>query len=154
MIEVLVALTIISIALLGAAGVQLRAMQLGQGSQFRTQAILLANDLAERMEANKEAVTAIGLYELAETSTVPTTAPTCTACSSTDMAAQDLYQWQTLIPTLLPQSSWGVRQTVNGNPSTYEITVKWVDSRGDKSFGTNASNVTFSYISTRTYFRP
>jgi hypothetical protein len=70
------------------------------------------------------------------------------------MAALDLYQWQTQIPTLLPQSSWSVRQTVTGNPSTYYITVKWADSRGDKSYGTTASDVTFSYVSTRTIFKP
>jgi type IV pilus assembly protein PilV len=155
MIEVLVSMVIISIALLGAAGLQLRAMQLGQGSQFRTQAILLANDLAERMEANKSAATASGLYAVTETSTAPTTHPPCTTvCGADDMAALDLYQWQTQIPTLLPQSSWSVRQTVTGNPSTYEITVKWADSRGDKSYGTTASDVTFSYVSTRTIFKP
>jgi type IV pilus assembly protein PilV len=155
MIEVLVSLVIIAIALLGAAGVQLRALQLGQGSQFRTQAILLADDLAERMEANKIAAVASGQYVVAEASTAPSTAPACsTACGTQEMAALDLYQWQTLIPTLLPQSSWAVRQTVVGNPSTYEITVKWVDSRGDKSSGTNASDVTFSYVSTRTIYNP
>jgi type IV pilus assembly protein PilV len=155
LVEVLVSMAIIAIALLGAGGLQLRAMQLGQGSQFRTQAILLADDLAERMEANKTAATASGLYTVTETSTAPTTAPACTtACSPPDMAALDLYQWQTRIPTLLPQSAWSVRQTVNGNPSTYEITVKWADSRGDKSYGTSASDVIFSYVATRTIFKP
>jgi type IV pilus assembly protein PilV len=155
MIEVLVALTIISIALLGSAGMQLRAMQLGQGSQMRTQAILLADDLAERMEANKTAAVKAGLYVVAETSTAPTSPPACTtACAADDMAALDLYQWQTLVPTLLPQSSWAVRQAVAGNPSTYEITVKWTDSRGDKANRTDAADVTFSYVATRTIFKP
>jgi type IV pilus assembly protein PilV len=154
MIEVLISLVIVAVAMLGAAGIQLRAMQLGQGSQLRTQAILLADDLAERMEANKIAAVETGLYSVAETSTVPTTAPSCTTvCSAQQMAALDLYQWQTLIPTLLPQSSWSVVQTP-GNPSTYEITVKWVDSRGDKTAGVNASDVTFSYVSTRTIYNP
>lgn len=155
LIEVLVALTIIAVALLGAAGIQLRAMQLGQGSLLRTQAILLADDLVERMEANKTASTGSGLYVVAETSTAPATLPACTtSCSATAMAALDLYQWQNLVPTLLPQSTWAVRQTVNGNPSTYEITLKWVDSRGDPSGGANANSVTFSYVATRTFFLP
>ena len=159
MIEVLVSLLIIATAMLGAAGIQLRALQLGQGSLFRTQAILLADDLAERMEANKIAATdsstANGLYGLAATSTLPSTAPSCTsACGASDMAKLDLYQWQILVPSLLPQSSWSVSQTVSGNPSTYQITVNWVDSRGDSSAQTSTSAVTYSYVATRTIYLP
>ena len=46
MIEVLVTLLIISLALLGTAGLQAFSMRLNQGGQFRTQAVFLVADLA------------------------------------------------------------------------------------------------------------
>ena len=159
LIEVLVSLAVVSIALLGVASLQLRALQLGQSSQFRTQAVVLAADLAERMEANKEAsansLVDGAAYVVAPTSTVPTTTPTCTMdCTAREVAALDLYQWQTQIASLLPQSSWEVRQTVSGNPGTYEITVNWVDARGDQALGTHATSLRSSYVSTKTVYRP
>ena len=58
MIEVLITLVIIATALLGTAGLQLQAMKLGKSGDFRTQAVFLANDLAERMEGNESAAVA------------------------------------------------------------------------------------------------
>ena len=46
MIEVLVTLLIISLALLGTAGLQAYSMRLNQSGQFRTQAVFLVADLA------------------------------------------------------------------------------------------------------------
>lgn len=161
MIEVLVSLFIISISLLGAAGIQVRAMQLGQGSQLRTQAILLTDDLAERMEANKTAsinTTTTTLYNVAESSSAPTTAPatdcSTATCTATEMAAYDLNLWQKQVQNTLPQSTWSVNRTGLGNPATYQITVKWVDTRGDNTANSaTASGVVFSYVSTRTLFQ-
>lgn len=153
--EVLVALVVISVALLGGVAMQLRALQLGQSSQWRDQAVALAADLAERLEANKIAAIGDGSYAVLETSTAPSSPPSCTTvCSATEVAALDLYQWQTRIATALPHSTWAVRQTVSGNPSTYEIRLKWADAHGDPATGKNASAVVSSYVSTRTVYRP
>ena len=46
LLEVLATLTITALALLGAASLQLRALQSGQSSQARAQAVLLSADLA------------------------------------------------------------------------------------------------------------
>lgn len=135
LVEVLVALVVISVAVLGGVGLQLRALQLTKSSEFRNQAVLLAGDLAERMEASK----------LASCETV---------CTDTELAALDFQQWQKQVASLLPKSAGSVRQTVHGNPGTYEISIEWADSRGDQSFGTTASEVTASYVATRTLYRP
>ena len=55
MIEVLVTLVIIALTLLGTAGLQSYAMKMNQGGQLRTQAVVLALDLLERIEANNAA---------------------------------------------------------------------------------------------------
>jgi type IV pilus assembly protein PilV len=135
LIEVLVALVVISVAVLGSAGMQMRALQLAKSSELRNQAVLLAGDLAERLEAN--------------------TAASCSAvCTATDLAALDFYQWQKRVADQLPHSTWSVQQTVHGNPSTYAITLQWMDSHGDQSFGTAATDATASYMATRTVYRP
>ncbi len=52
LLEVLVAVVILSIGLLGMAGIQLKGLSSNNSANLRTQATLLANDLAERMHAN------------------------------------------------------------------------------------------------------
>ena len=165
MIEVLVTLLIISLALLGTAGLQAYSMRLSQGGQFRTQAVFLAADLAERMEANKPAAVA-GNYAVAKSSVPGAVNTTCLdgACTPAVMATFDLSQWENAIAVTLPQSSWTVAQTVIGNPTTYTITVSWVDRRTDTNNAAfdNTSQLglsdvagtgeRFFYTSTRTIF--
>ena len=164
MIEVLVTLLIISLALLGTAGLQAYSMRLSQGGQFRTQAVFLAADLAERMEANKPGSVA-GAYVVANSNVAVTPSTACVdaACAAAALAAFDVAQWQNAITTTLPQSSWTVAQTVAGNPSTYTITISWVDRLSDTSnaafdagsqFGVNAAGTgeRFFYTATRTIF--
>ncbi len=164
MIEVLVTLLIISLALLGTAGMQAYAMRMNQGSQFRTQAVLLASDLAERMEANKVGAIA-GSYVVARSSTplVLSTACANAPCTSAGLAAYDLSLWQNAMAATLPQASWAVAQTVTGNPSTYTITIGWVDRKSDTTsagyeealeLGSNAAGTgeRFFYTATRTVF--
>ena len=147
MIEILVTLVIVATALLGTAGLQLYAMRVNQGGQFRTQAIFLASDIAERMEANKqEAVN--GSYVLANTTAPDALSTACqaNACSTANLAIYDLNQWGNSVAALLPQPSWQVTQTTAGNPSTYTIVISWTDRSTDKA----SHGETFSYTATRT----
>ncbi len=161
MIEVLVTLLIVSLALLGTAGLQAYSMRLNQGGQFRTQAVFLVADLAERMEANKAAAVSY----VTPTSSAPVVMGTnCAAvpCTTGDLALFDLAQWQTAVAAALPQSSWTVLQTTAGNPSVYTIRVSWVDRMVDTAnqsvpgsdFGMNAAGTgeQFLYTATRTIF--
>lgn len=155
MLEILITLVIIATALLGTAGLQIYAMRMGQSSQFRTQAVFLASDLAERMEANKAAAVA-GNYALALTSVSSVAATNCAmaACDSTNLASWDISQWGIAIANLLPQASWKITLTPDadcpvaaaGNPSTYCIFIRWTDRSSVKT----GSGETFSYTSTRT----
>ncbi len=174
MIEVLVTLLVISLALLGTAGLQAYAMRLNQGGQFRTQAVFLAADLAERIEANTLGAMAGNYAKVAGNSAtytkVAATNDLCltATCAPADLATYDLAQWQSAVAATLPQSSWTVDQTVNGSaktdtqacvPSTYTITLQWVDRLTDTSnaaavstsqFGSNGTGEKFSYVATRT----
>jgi type IV pilus assembly protein PilV len=150
MLEVLITLVIIAIALLGTAGLQVYAMRMGKSSEFRTQAIFLASDIAERMEANKTAAVA-GSYATSDTAPA-TMGVDCgaLACDSSNLALYDLSQWEAAIQTLLPQPTWTVTQTTAGNPSTYSIVINWIDRRTNTQYATAGTGETFSYTSTRT----
>lgn len=153
MIEVLVTLMIIALAMLGAVGLQMQSLRVGQGGQFRAQAVFLAGDLAERMEANKAAAVA-GAYVVA-TSSVPTASVNpCTAlvCLQDQLADNDLAQWESAIAQTLPQASWSVTQTTAGNPSTYTIVISWVDRRSGATYSAAGTGETFSFTTTRTVY--
>lgn len=145
MIEILVTLAIVATALLGTASLQLYAMRVNQGGQFRTQAFFLASNIAERMEANKqEAIN--GSYVLGNTTVAEALDTTCSTdpCSPANLAAYDLNQWGNSIASLLPQPSWQIIRTSAG--STYKIFIRWTDRSSDQS----SHGETFSYTATRT----
>lgn len=162
MLEILITLVIVATALLGTAGLQVYAMRVNQSGQFRNQAVFLASDIAERMEANKAAAVA-GNYVLASTSVSSVAATDCAAaaCNSTNLASWDISQWGIAIANLLPQATWKITRTTTGNPSTYEIVIGWTDRRTDTNYGAyNAASSVginaggtgerFSYTATRT----
>lgn len=146
MLEILITLVVVAIALLGTAGLQVYAMRMGKSGQFRTQAIFLASDIAERMEANKAAAVA-GSYAVAAASSPSAAAADCGAspCGGAALAGYDISQWETSVASLLPQARWQITQTVAGNPSTYNIFIQWTDRSADKS----SHGETFSYTATR-----
>lgn len=99
LIEVLIALVVLSIGLLGLAGLQSAGLRFNQSAAMRTQATQLAYDLADRMRANSVAVNA-GDYLGAAGTTVA--CHTTTGCSPAEMAADDLAAWNAAITRYLP----------------------------------------------------
>ena len=152
MLEILITLVIIATALLGTAGLQIQAMRVSQSGQYRTQAVFLASDIAERMEANKAAAIT-GNYVVATASTPSTATLDCStnACDVAALAAWDISQWENEIISLgLPQATWVITQTATGNPSTYKIVINWNERRKNIQYSTTGSTELLSYTATRT----
>ena len=103
MIEVMVAIIIIAIGLLGIAGLQLLAIRNTTGAGLRTVATQLAYDITDRMRANESAVVA-GYYS---TLAAPSAAPPCysATCTPQQLAALDMQSWLTRVQALLPQGA-------------------------------------------------
>ncbi len=98
LLEILIAVLVLSVGLLGLGGLQLRALKSSNDAHFRTVASLLAADLGDRIRINPEGV-ALAAYEISEsqsTSICENTAPKlCTqsnTCSASELATFDLYQ--------------------------------------------------------------
>lgn len=126
LIEVMVALLILAVGLLGFAGLQARGMQMARKSYSHSQAVFLADDLVERMRANPTAVTA-GNYKSAKTGAVPSTTAVCSTaspCAPTALASKDMNTWAQLLTTVLPGAQFEVKsQKVSGvNSVTVAIT--------------------------------
>jgi len=144
LIEILIALVIFSIGLLGLAGMQLRGSEGTNMAYFRSQATLLAQDMAERMHANRPAVNFDNAYAAmnsdgicAGAAPVPFCASrdgvTGASCTPAEMARFDLYTLACSAEQLLPAANISVDcndaidtdadPCTNGSPHT--VTVTW-----------------------------
>lgn len=133
LIEILVTMFILAIGLLGLAGLVMEGMKNNQGAYLRTQASILAYDMADRIRANRQYSEAGGVYAGFSTDKASTSLPACatanTGCSREQQATLDLVQWTRQIEgtgsgiTLLP----GGRGAINFDSanSIYTITVEW-----------------------------
>lgn len=94
LLEVLIALVVLSIGLLGLAGLQLTSLQASNDSYGRTQATILAYDIADRMRANVPAAIN-GNYIISPGTPPAAPAVDCTAtsCTTAQMAQDDTFDW-------------------------------------------------------------
>lgn len=146
---------LITIALLGTAGMQAYGVKVTQGGQFRAQAVLLGSDFMERVEANNVAAVA-GTGGYVATLPTQTAAPDCVtnACTPADMAAYDLDQFQQNLARQLPAATATITRAGAG-PFVYTLTVNWQErSFRSKSSAaaSEAATESFSYTVTRTVF--
>lgn len=95
LIEVLVSALVLSIGLVGVAGLQAFSLKNNQSSFMRSQATSLAYDLADRMRANVASATA-NMYAPAA-ATVEVSCKTTAGCSPQQMARHDLAEWNAAI---------------------------------------------------------
>lgn len=135
LIEVLIALVVLAIGMLGIAAVYLEGLRTSRTALLRTQAVVLAADMADRIRANRYVLTGSLLYDPATTAAAAnsncdkTTDPAST-CTPAQMFANDLARWQAAVQTRLPGGSGTVGfQLVNTIP-TYTITLTWAQ-QGD-----------------------
>lgn len=136
LIEVLIAIVVLSIGLLGLAGLQVTSVQSNHSAYQRSQATLLAYDLADRMRANRtEALTNAYLVDFP-------TSSSSNAVTGTQ-AAKDKAEWLNNLARNLPNGTGKVEKT--GNLIT--IQVRWDDNRGRiaKSDATADSETIFTY---------
>jgi type IV pilus assembly protein PilV len=137
LLEVLIAVMILAIGLLGTAGLVLQSMKSNQSSYQRTQASILAYDLAERMRLNPALAVSSDNYVVTSTAS-PGAAPTCTTCSATDTAARDMYEWSTAA------NSEGLDGSVTRNGSEYTITMSWSASMSSADSGCGSETCSFA----------
>lgn len=123
MLEVMVAIVVLSFGLLGLAGLQVIGLKSNQTASLRSIATQQTYDIADRMRANMS-----GVNSNAYDNITPGTAsnPNCilTGCTTLQMAQHDSFVWNATNAVLLP----GGTGTVTGTPATfYTISVTWTE---------------------------
>jgi type IV pilus assembly protein PilV len=134
LLEVLVAIVILSLGLLGMAGLQAASLRTSQGSFYRAQAAQYADDMAERMRANLGEARG---YGLALADTTATTNSICLA--TTQVCYRDRADWLARVQSL-PGGDGSIAIDAVSNLVT--ITVQWDDSRAGGPANANYTLVT------------
>lgn len=127
LVESLVALLVLSIGLLGVAALQLQGLRDNSTAYQRTQATFLAQDIADRMRANR-VVALQNQYNLPMNAPVPI---------GNAVARDDILAWRAQIAAALPAGSSGLATDQPngaieriGATNRFQITIRWDDSRG------------------------
>lgn len=127
LLEVMITLLILSIGLLGLAALQSTGLKYNLSAYQRTQATVMANNILDRMRANKTRANA-GDY-----SGTPQSHPDCatTTCTPPQIAGYDVDEWQSILSAVLPggQGTISGPTPVGGTGLLHTITVTWIDDR-------------------------
>ena len=121
LVEVLIAVLVFAIGLLGLARLEITNLATNHGSQLRSQAMTLAYDIVDRMRANRDAALN-GDYDIDIGDAAP---------AGATVAATDLQQWKAAAAGQLPQGDGAVARAVAAGVTRFAITVQWDDSRGE-----------------------
>jgi type IV pilus assembly protein PilV len=123
LVEVLVALVVLSVGMLGIAALYVESLRSGRTALLRTQAVTLASDMADRIRANRNGRKA---YETVVARTNSNAA--CAAgCTSAALAILDKALWTGALQDALPGATGVVSCDDTTVPATYTITVTWVE---------------------------
>lgn len=131
LVEMLVALVVLSIGLLGVAALQLTSLRNNHSSAMRTQATFLAYDIIDRMRANRQdAMDGNYVTDFGDP-----------ASEEDTVWANDIAAWKTNIANTLPAiDNEGETEVADGsiaqNGNIFTITIRWAD--WDEASGSGA----------------
>lgn len=144
LIELLVAVVILAVGILGIAGLQVVALQQNRGALYRAEATMLANDIMDRVRVNTNTT-----YTSLIDQDPPAGASNCgnAECTPAEMADYDIAQWKCQINDLDADgnpfaicASLGITGALPGGAGAinkaggvYEVTVQWTDRAGNVS---------------------
>lgn len=121
LVEVLVALVVMAVGLLGIAGLYVEGLRAGRTAVYRSAAVNLASDMADRIRANPA-----GAYEGAGPGADNACVNGGGDCDPDELAADDWFRWTTDLEERLPVGATGAIVRDDLAPVTqYRITVAW-----------------------------
>lgn len=121
LMEILITVLILAVGLLGVASMQTQSLKGTANANNRSLAMYLANDITDRMRANRLA-TGNGKYNAIANASA---SPDCVSsvCTPDQLAARDLYEWKDNIERMLPSGT----ATISRSGNIFTITVGWID---------------------------
>jgi type IV pilus assembly protein PilV len=150
MIEVLIAMVVLSIGLLAHSKIQALGVRASSEANLRTQATFLVNDMMERIRANRVASSGNDYYALIDYAAIDCSAGPAKVCSedaadaaedctAEEMADEDALLWFCNVAATLP----GGNVTVAYADPSYSIQVGWGGLDEDGNVQNQNVSVTF-----------
>lgn len=121
LLEVMIALVVFSIGLLGLAALQANTLKQNHSAWMRTTASNLSYDIVDRMRANRDVSLSTNNYIVSYSE--------CVEQAGTSIAAVDITQWCNLLNTSLPSGEGSIARVATTN--VFVISVRWLDDRDD-----------------------
>jgi type IV pilus assembly protein PilV len=117
LLEVLVAIVVLSIGLLGLAGLMASSLRNNHSAYYRSQATWLAYDVIDRMRTNRPNAVdyVVGLGG---------------ASAAGGLAGADITDWKSMISSTLPAGDGSVAVVAAGEARTVTVDIQWDDARG------------------------
>ena len=126
LIEVMIALLILAIGLLGFAAMQTQGMVTGRKAFLNSQAEVLAEDMVERIRANSLNAAGVAAYAMTTNDNGVNKGCDTNNCSISDMRQWDQFKWKTRLANTLPSGNGDVTVTIGANGyATVKITVSY-----------------------------
>ena len=148
LIEVLIAVLILTVGILGMVGLQVRTLQFSQETLLSSQAQMLAYELTDQIRANR---TFASSYAVNYGETVTATANCSSAsCTPAQMALYDLSQWKANVLASLPGGDCKVERDTSGTRPFFTISVRFQDTKLDKALAGGTGADTYREVSIRT----
>ena len=137
LVEVLVALLVLSIGVLGVGKLVLSAVKANDSSYIRGQAMSLTYAILDNMRANRQmATTGVYTTNFGSVATNPGGCEGASACASNTLAQYDLYRWKQRLTAALPSGDGKITTATTNGMVLATITVRWDDSVAQWAFGT------------------
>lgn len=156
MLEVLIAIVVFSVGLLGLSGLQLASLSGQHSANIRSTATTLAYDMVDRMRANMAGVIAGNYNNIAgnhnachavhydDTHSNPAT------CTPAQLAQDDVYDWKKIVAGTLASGTATVcidnspdTESCDGIGGNYAIRIKWLDKANNAAATTKSVVVGF-----------
>lgn len=118
LVEVLVALLVLSIGMLGIAALYLDSLRASRAALYRTQAVALASDIGDRIRANRNPIDA---YDCGGECVAGT--------GGNDVAVTDINAWLANVQRELPGGTCSLTFTAGAAnaPNVYDVAVTWTE---------------------------
>lgn len=129
LVEVMVALFVLAIGLLGILAMQSKSMQFNQSAHVYSQAVYLANDIAERIRNNA----GVAASYIVDADSEVTAATNCKSnpCTPANLAEWDVQEWKALVDKALPGGKAAIQSVASGG--AVKVEVSFDDSRSEGS---------------------
>ncbi len=135
LVEVMVAMVIFAIGLLGVAALMASNMSYTTSSQYRTQATFMAYDILDRMRVNPDEAIQNNTYSIGIGTNPGAASCYNVACTPSQIAQADLTEWKDALNTLLPGGDGSVTRVVAGGSTLFRVEVVWDESQATEDGG-------------------